>query len=103
MPAIPKALAWVVVCCAIVIAISQNAAAAADNAAEQAVLQADRNMMQAAGQADKAAFDRLTDSDFTWISTAGTFRAKDEILHNFPKPAIGSGANVVPRNYGPDL
>jgi hypothetical protein len=63
-------------------------------AADDAVLQADREFVQAAAKGDSPAVAKLLDADFTWTDADGKTLSRTDVLHALPKPALGdeSGA-----------
>jgi hypothetical protein len=65
----------------------------------QAVVQADRALLQALANADNKALEESLDAGFTWIEANGKSHTKAEILANPPQP---SNAEVEPqqRTYG---
>jgi hypothetical protein len=67
---------------------------------DQAVLEADRALVQAIGKADKKAVAGLLDANFTWTDTAGKTLTKAEALQNLPTPAKGYDADAKERTYG---
>lgn len=90
----------VVVICGVRATLGAQPAAADDN--QQAVLQADRTLVQAIAKADKRAAGALLDKDFTWTDSAGKTLDKAEVLQSLPTPASGdeNGAEVKERTYG---
>jgi hypothetical protein len=69
---------------------------------DPAVMQADRQFVQAAAKADAAAMGKMLDAEFTWTDTEGKTLAAEEVLRAVPKDALGdeSGAEVSERTYG---
>ena len=69
---------------------------------DPAVMQADRQFVQAAAKADAAALGKMLDSEFTWTDSDGKTLAAGEVLHAVPKDALGdeSGVEVSERTYG---
>ncbi|PYT98179.1 MAG: hypothetical protein DMG38_16615 [Acidobacteria bacterium] len=65
--------------------------AAAD---ESAVLQADREFVQAAAKGDSAAVAKLLDADLTWTDANGKTFSRAEVLGSLPKPALGDEAGA---------
>lgn len=63
-----------------------------------AVISADKELIQAIGKADKAGVERLLDSEFTWIDSNGRSRTRAEVLQTFPTPA-NSDVEVQVRSY----
>jgi hypothetical protein len=76
-----------------------QAVAAAD---DDAVLQADRALVQALAKADSATASKLLDAEFSWTDSAGKTQSRAEVLKSFPKPALGdeSDTEVKERTYG---
>ena len=81
------ALAWVPV------------AAAAD---DQAMLQADKALVQALTKPDKAAAGKVLDEEFTWTDAAGEIHSRTGAIAHLPMPPLGdeTGAQVTERTYG---
>jgi len=81
------------------VAQSGRRAIAAD---ESSLLQIDNEFVQAAAKDDKAAVDKLLDSDFTWTDADGKTRTRTDVLKSLPTPALGNetGAQLKPRTYG---
>ncbi|MBZ5541530.1 MAG: nuclear transport factor 2 family protein [Acidobacteriia bacterium] len=79
--------------------LAQPAVAAGE---DQAVLQADRALVQALAKADQAAADKLLDAEFTWTDSAGKTLTRAEVLQALPKSGLGeeSGIEVQERTYG---
>jgi hypothetical protein len=94
---ITDALVTGVVCVGAVAALSCRLAAADD-----AVVLADRAVVQALEKGDKAAENRLLDADFTWIDTDGVMWAKEDALRAGLKPLVPSGGDVkiIEHRYG---
>ena len=69
---------------------------------DQALLQADRALVQAIGKADKAAAGKLLDADFTWTDAQGKTQSKAQVLQALPVSALGdeSGLDVKEHTYG---
>ncbi|HXA82422.1 MAG TPA: hypothetical protein VNY56_04905, partial [Methylomirabilota bacterium] len=69
---------------------------------DPAVMQADRQFVQAAAKADSAALGKMVDANFTWTDADGKTLAAEEVLRAVPKDALGdeSGAEVSERTYG---
>jgi len=69
---------------------------------DPAVMQADRQFVQAAAKADAAAIGKMLDASFTWTDAEGKTFAAEEVLRAVPKDALGdeSGAEVSERTYG---
>jgi hypothetical protein len=70
--------------------------------ADPAVMQADRQFVQAAAKGDVATLGKMLDADFTWTDTEGKTLTGEEVLHSVPKDALGdeSGVEVRERTYG---
>lgn len=71
-------------------------------AADQTVLQADRQFVESVVKADSAVLGKLLDADFLWTGDDGKTLTSTEVLHSVPKPALGdeSGMDVTERTYG---
>jgi hypothetical protein len=69
---------------------------------DPAVMQADRQFVQAAAKADAAALGKMLDANFTWTDTEGKTIAAEDVLRAVPKDALGDeiGAEVSERTYG---
>jgi len=69
---------------------------------DAAVLQTDRDFVQALSKADKAKVGTLLDTDFSWTDADGKTQTKAEVLNSLPTPALGNetGADVKQRSYG---
>jgi hypothetical protein len=67
-----------------------------------AVMQADRQFVQAAAKGDAAALGKMLDAEFTWTDTEGKTLAAEEVLRAVPKNALGdeSGVELSERTYG---
>jgi hypothetical protein len=60
---------------------------------EQAVLQADRSLLQSVAGGNKKAVDGLLDADFTWIDSEGVSSTREQVLQDlgsFAKAAEGN-------------
>lgn len=70
--------------------------------ADPAVMQADRQFVQAAAKADAAAIGKMLDAEFTWTDAEGKTLAAEEVVRAVPKDALGdeSGVEVSERTYG---
>jgi ketosteroid isomerase-like protein len=70
--------------------------------ADPAVMQADRQFVQAAAKGDVATLGKMLDADFTWTDTDGQTLTGEEVLRALPKDALGdeSGVEVRERTYG---
>jgi len=77
-------------------------AARAASADDPALLQADRDLVQAATRADKAALDKLLDADFMWTDATGKLQGKDDVLRDPSKPALAdeTGSDMKRGSYG---
>src|SRR5712692_4893497 len=67
---------------------------------DQAVLQSDHAFVEAVGKADRAAFGKLLDTDFTWTDSAGNTLTRAQVLQTLPTPAAGYDAEAKERTYG---
>jgi hypothetical protein len=69
---------------------------------DSAVMQADRQFVQAAANADAAAIAKLLDANFTWTDADGKTLTAEEVLRAVPKDALEdeSGVEVSERTYG---
>jgi Domain of unknown function (DUF4440) len=69
---------------------------------DPAVMQADRQFVQAAAKGDAAALGKMLDANFTWTDAEGKTIAAEEVLRAVPKDALGdeSGVEVSERTYG---
>jgi hypothetical protein len=69
---------------------------------DPAVMQADRQFVQAAVKGDAAALGKMLDADFTWTDVDGKTLTADEVLRAVPKDALGdeSGVELSERTYG---
>jgi hypothetical protein len=87
-----------VVCTGAVAAISSRPVAAGDDA----VVQADRAVVQALEKGDKTTANRLLDADFTWIDTDGVMWAKEDAFRAGLKPLLPNGDDVkiIEHKYG---
>lgn len=80
--------------------------AAVDDAAPQAVMQANAALSTALGKGDKQRAAELLDADFTWTDSAGKVQTKKQLLEALgkkaaPKPLIdGQSAPAQPLHYG---
>jgi hypothetical protein len=73
-------------------------AAAADE--DQAVLQADQQLVKAIGGGDKKAVASLLDKDFSWTDAQGKTLTRAEVLKQLPTPVAGYDAEPKERTYG---
>jgi hypothetical protein len=78
------------------------AAAPADDAA---VKQADHALVGALAKGDKAAAEKMFDTELTWTNSAGDTFSRAKVVAALPKPMLGdeSSAEVSEKGYGPDL
>ena len=69
---------------------------------QQAVLQADKSLIDALAKGNKSEAGKLLDGDFTWIFTDGRLVAREDVLASAPKPLLGIGGEVkiLERTYG---
>jgi hypothetical protein len=69
---------------------------------DPAVMQADRQFVQATAKADAAALGKILEAGFTWTDAEGKTLAAEEVLRAVPKDALGdeSGVEVSERTYG---
>ena len=69
---------------------------------DPAVMQADRQFVQAAAKGDAAALGKILDADFTWTDAEGKTQTRAEVSNSLPTPSLGneSGAEVKQRSYG---
>lgn len=77
-------------------------AAPADDAA---VKQADHALVAALAKGDKAAAEKMFDTQLTWTNSAGDTFGRAKAVAALPKPMLGdeSGAQISEKGYGPDL
>jgi hypothetical protein len=70
--------------------------------ADRAVMQADRQFVQAVAKGDEAAIGKMVDAEFTWTDADGKTLTAEEVLRTVPKDVLGdeSGAEVSERTYG---
>jgi hypothetical protein len=61
---------------------------------ESAVLQSDREFVQAAAKGDRAAIAKLLDTDFTWTDAEGKTLLRADVLSALPKPSLGDEAGA---------
>jgi hypothetical protein len=90
------ALAAAVACGCMLAALTKPVAASGE---DQAVLQADKALVQAIGKADRKAVGKLLDADFTWIDSNGKSQTRAQVLQGFPAPA-NSDVELQERTYG---
>lgn len=64
---------------------------------ESAVLQSDREFVQAAAKSDRPAIAKLLDTDFTWTDAEGKTLSRADVLSALPTPSLGdeTGAHQV--------
>jgi hypothetical protein len=67
---------------------------------DDAVLQADRTLVDAIAKSDKVSLGKLLDADFAWTDSEGKTQSKAEILANVPTPVAGYDAEAKERTYG---
>ena len=91
-------VAWAV-CSGMAVASARLGARAISEDADQAVIRAEKELIQAISKADKATAERLLDAEFTWIDSNGRSRTRAEVLENLPIPA-NSDVEVQVRSYG---
>lgn len=84
------------------IAGTASAAAVADDAAVQ---QADHALVAALGKGDKAAAEKMFDTQLMWTNSAGDTFGRARVVAALPKPMLGdeSVAKLSEKGYGPDL
>jgi len=83
--------------------LSVIGAAGADPARkDEAMMQADRAFVQGVAKADKAALDKLLDTDFTWTDFEGKTLTRAQVLRDLPKRALAdeNDAQVKQFIYG---
>jgi hypothetical protein len=94
---VAKAFAMGLVCVGVCASFAVKPARAA--ADDQAVLQADHNLLQAIGKADQAAAGKLLDAELIWTDSQGKSETKADVLQSFP--AIGNAdVEAKARIYG---
>ena len=93
---VTPALAAAVACGCMMAAPTKPVAASGE---DQAVLQADKALVQAIGKADRKAVGKLLDADFTWIDSNGKSQTRAQVLQSFPAPA-NSDVELQERTYG---
>jgi hypothetical protein len=104
-------LAGVLVCTGLALAaatICQPLTAAAATAPAddaQAIQQADHALVAALAKGDKAAAEKMFDTEFLWTNPNGDTFSRTKVLAVLPKPALGdeSSAQATERGYGPDV
>jgi hypothetical protein len=71
-------------------------------AADDPVVQADRAVVNALEKGDRAAANKLLDSDFSWIDSEGVMWAKEDALRAGLKPLVPSAGdvNITEHKYG---
>ncbi len=84
------------------IAGTASAAAVADDAAAQ---QADHALVAALAKGDKAAAEKMFDTQLMWTNSAGDTFGRARVVAALPKPMLGdeSAAKLSEKGYGPDL
>lgn len=87
------------------ICLCANGVAAAAPADDAAVKQADHAFVAALAKGDKAAAEKMFDTQMTWTNSAGETFGRAKVVAALPKPMMGdeSGAQVSEMGYGPDL
>lgn len=92
-----KVFAMGVVCAGMCAAFAVKPAHAAGD--DKAVLQADHNLLQALGKADKPATGKLLDAELIWTDSQGKSETKADVLQSFP--AVGNAdVEAQARIYG---
>jgi hypothetical protein len=71
-------------------------------AADDPVVQADRAVVKALEKGDRAAANKLLDSDFSWIDSEGVMWAKEDAFRAGLKPLVPSAGdvNITEHKYG---
>jgi hypothetical protein len=71
-------------------------------AADDPVVQADRAVVNALEKGDRAAANKLLDSDFSWIDSEGVMWAKEDAFRAGLKPLVPSAGdvNITEHKYG---
>ena len=66
------------------------------------VLAADHAFVLALAKTEKAAAEKVFDSDFVWTNSAGETMGRAKVMTSLPKPQLGdeTGAQVSERTYG---
>jgi hypothetical protein len=66
------------------------------------VLAADHALVASLTKPDKAAVEKVFDTDFVWTNSAGDTMGRAKVLESLPKSSLGdeSGAQVSERTYG---
>jgi Domain of unknown function (DUF4440) len=82
---VANALFVTLVCCSAIVGVLSAKPA---DAPDDAVVQADRAVVQALDKGDRAAAEKLLDVDFTWITPDGILWAKEDAFHAGIKPLI---------------
>jgi hypothetical protein len=77
-----SALIIAIACLALMLVPANTILARADD--DPSLLQADRSLIQVFATSDKAALDRLLDSDFTRIDSKGKSQTRAQVLENLP-------------------
>jgi len=68
-------------------------------APDQGMLQADRAFVEAAASADKPAFEKLLDAEFSWTDAAGKTLTRAEVLRDPPKLAFTNESQAQIKQY----
>ena len=76
-----------------------SAGSAADQAAEQEMLQADRAFVTAVAKADKPTLTKILDADFSWTDSDGRTLKRSEILETLPKPGVTDESGAASKHY----
>jgi len=95
-----RSLAFVLLsACFLLSAANRNSFAAEG---DPAVMQVDRQFVQAAAKGDAAALGKMLDAEFMWTDVDGKTLTGEQVLRAVPKDALGdeSGAEVSERTYG---
>lgn len=84
---------------------SFSGTALAAPADDTAVKQADHALVAALAKGDKAAAEKMFDTQLTWTNSAGDTFGRAKVVAALPKPMLGdeSGAQISEKGYGPDL
>lgn len=69
---------------------------------DAAILQTDRQFMQAVEKGDGGAIGALLDSDFTWTDASGKTQSRADVLKSLPRLALSdeAGAEIKQLTYG---
>ena len=63
------------------------------------MMQADTALAQAIAKADKSAFEKLLDAEFTWTTAGGKVLTKAQVLRELPKAAITDARSAESKAY----